>query len=171
MHIVVISHSFPTKKTIDFVFVEQLCREFADKGNKVTVIAPQSLTKCYFRNIPITKYKTFVKTVNNNEYTLLRPWWVSLGNRYTRLVGNTFNKAVSRALQSIYQPIDVIYGHFWAQAIAALPFAKKNNIPLFAVAGEGELDTHKNMTTESIREVREYVSGCICVASKSKHES
>lgn len=171
MHIVVVSHSFPTSKTIDFVFVEQLCREFVDKGNKVTVVAPQSITKCLLRGVPFSRFKTKVRTVNGNVYTLYRPFWISLGPKYTKYVGNSFNEAVIRVLNRIEEPIDVLYCHFWAQAIAALPYAKSHNIPLFAVAGEGELDTHKSMNSESIREVREYVSGCICVASKSKRES
>ena len=62
MHIVVISHSFPTSKTIDFIFVDQLCRQFANKGEKITIIAPQSLTKCLFRGIPISKKKSVIKT-------------------------------------------------------------------------------------------------------------
>ena len=61
MHIVVISHSFPTSKTIDFIFVDQLCRQFANKGEKITIIAPQSLTKCLFRGIPISKKKSIIK--------------------------------------------------------------------------------------------------------------
>lgn len=171
MHIVVISHSYPTSKTIDFVFVDQLCRAFTDKGVQVTVIAPQSIIKCLFRNIPIVSFKSMIITEEGNSFTLYRPLWFSLGNRFTKLVGKSFNKAVIRTLNKIEKPIDVIYGHFWAQAIAALPFAKQHSIPLFAVAGEGELDTHKKMTQEQIQEVREYVSGCICVATKSKNES
>lgn len=171
MHIVVISHSYPTSKTIDFVFVDQLCREFADKGINVTVIAPQSFTKCLLRGVPFSNYKTIVKTAKGRSFTLYRPFWISLGLKYTKYVGDTFQNAVDRTLRKIKGPIDVIYGHFWAQAIAALPYAKEHKIPLFAVAGEGELDTHLTMTAEAIKEVREYVSGCICVASKSKHES
>lgn len=67
MHIVVISHSYPTRKTIDFVFVDQLCRAFADKGEEVTIIAPQSITKCLFRNIPIVKFKTTLITEEGNN--------------------------------------------------------------------------------------------------------
>ena len=142
MHIVVISHSYPTRKTIDFVFVDQLCRAFADKGEEVTIIAPQSITKCLFRNIPIVKFKTTLITEEGNRLTLYRPFWISLGSKFTNLVGDSFNKAVCRTLKKIKKPIDVIYGHFWAQAISAMPFAKERNIPLFVVAGEGELDTH-----------------------------
>ena len=171
MHICVISHSYPTSRTIDFVFVDQLCREFADKGQKVSIIAPQSLTKCILRGIPIVKFRSRLTTIKGNNVTLYRPFWISLGPKFTKFVGDSFNKAVNRTLHKIQDPIDIIYGHFWAQAIAALPYAKSHQIPLFAVAGEGELDTHKKMTPESIKDVREYVSGCICVASKSKRES
>lgn len=171
MHIVVISHSYPTRKTIDFVFVDQLCRAFADKGEEVTIIAPQSITKCLFRNIPIVKFKTTLITEEGNRLTLYRPFWISLGSKFTNLVGDSFNKAVCRTLKKIKKPIDVIYGHFWAQAISAMPFAKERNIPLFVVAGEGELDTHKKMTFEEIADVRLFVRGVICVATKSKRES
>lgn len=171
MHICVISHSYPTSRTIDFVFVDQLCREFADKGQKVSIIAPQSLTKCILRGIPIVKFRSRLTTIKGNNVTLYRPFWISLGPKFTKFVGDSFNKAVNRTLHKIQDPIDIIYGHFWAQAIAALPYAKSHQIPLFAVAGEGELDTHKKMTPEAIKDVREYVSGCICVASKSKRES
>lgn len=171
MNICVISHSYPTAKTIDFVFVDQLCREFANHGHNVTVIAPQSITKCLYRGVPISKRKSTIVTDKGAKVTLYRPYWISLGNKFTWLVRKSFHKAVDRVLRYCGQQFDVIYGHFWAQAIAALPFAKENNIPLFAVAGEGELDTHKGMTEKQIEEVRNTVKGCVCVATKSKKES
>ncbi|MBE6201597.1 MAG: glycosyltransferase family 4 protein [Rikenellaceae bacterium] len=173
MHIVVISHSYPTTKTIDFVFVDQLCRAFADEGHDITIIAPQSITKCVVRRIPIVRFKSTIITEGGNTISLYRPFWVSLGMRMgkLRLFRNSFNKAVNRVLCKITKPIDVIYGHFWAQAIAAMDFAHKRNIPVFAVAGEGELKTHCKMTPEAIKNVRQRIQGCICVATKSKRES
>lgn len=171
MNICVISHSYPTTKTIDFVFVDQLCREFANQGHNVTVIAPQSVTKCLYRGVPFSKRKSTIVTKKGAKMTLYRPYWISLGNKFNWLVRKSFSKAVDRVLRSCGNQFDVIYGHFWAQAIAALPFAKEYNIPLFAVAGEGELDTHKNMTEEQIAEVRNTVRGCVCVATNSKNES
>lgn len=171
MNICVISHSYPTNKTIDFVFVDQLCREFANQGHSVTVIAPQSVTKCLYRGVPFSKLKSVITTDKGNSFKLYRPYWLSLGNKFTWLVGKSFTKAVDKVLCSCNQKFDVIYGHFWAQVIAALPFAKERKIPLFAVAGEGELNTHKSMTIEQIADVKNYIKGCVCVATKSKNES
>ena len=88
MNICVISHSFPTEKTIDFVFVDQLCREFANHGHNVTVIAPQSITKCLFRGVPFSKRKSTITTDKGVTFDLYRPYWISLGNRFTGLVRN-----------------------------------------------------------------------------------
>lgn len=173
MHIVVISHSYPTSKTIDFVFVDQLCRAFADEGHDITIIAPQSITKCAVRRIPIVKFRSTFTTEHGNVITLYRPYWISLGMRMGKLgwFRNSFNSAVNRTLLKIEKPIDVIYGHFWAQAISAMDFASKYSIPLFAVAGEGVLETHLQMSKSEIETVRHLVRGCICVATKSKNES
>ena len=83
MHIVVISHSYPTNKTIDFVFVDQLCRAFSDKGIDITVIAPQSVTKCLFRGVPFVRYKSTIVTEKGNRFILYRPCWLSLGKSFT----------------------------------------------------------------------------------------
>lgn len=148
MNICVISHSYPTSKTIDFVFVDQLSREFANQGHSVTVIAPQSITKSLIRRMPISRLRSRIVTNKGFSFELYRPYWISWGNKLNWLVGKSFTKAVDRVLRSCNQKFDVIYCHFLAQAIAALPFTKENNIPLFAVAGEGELSTYKSMTVE-----------------------
>ena len=171
MRIAVVSHSYPTTKTIDFVFVDQLCREFANQGHLITVIAPQSITKCLFRGVPFSKQKSRITTEKGAIFNLYRPYWISFGNKFKWLFNKSFSNSVNRTLKSCNQKFDVIYGHFWAQAIAALPYATAKNIPLFAVAGEGELVTHKTMTKEQIDFVRETVKGCVCVATKSKNES
>lgn len=173
MHIVVISHSYPTTKTIDFVFVDQLCRAFADEGHDITIIAPQSITKCVVRRVPIIRFKSTITTERGNIITLYRPFWISAGMHLRKLgwFRNSFDNAVNRALLQITKPIDVIYGHFWAQAISAMDYASKHSIPLFAVAGEGVLDTHLQMSQSEIDKVRHLVRGCICVATKSKNES
>ena len=53
MHICVVSPGYPTSTTIDFVFVDQLCRALADRGLEITIIAPQSFTKSVVRAVPL----------------------------------------------------------------------------------------------------------------------
>lgn len=173
MNICVVSHSFPTTKTIDFVFVEQLCKQFADQGNVVTIIAPQSLTKILFRGFPKVKYKTTITTSLGNNLFLYRPTWISFGNfkLFRKISDKSFDNAIYRCLSRQKMHFDVLYAHFWAQAKSVLPYAKLLNIPMFVVAGEGELVTHKSMSYESICEIKLHTKGVICVATKSMRES
>lgn len=170
MNICIVSPSFPTAKTIDFVFVEQLCREFADLGENVTVVAPQSILKCLIRGVPLQPAKKIVQT-NNNKFTVLRPFYVSLGEKFQFLNKKLFNRAILRACEKKKDVPDVLYGHFWHCANAVIPFSIKKKIPLFAVAGEGEITSHKMMSASEIQTLNESVKGVICVSSKSKKES
>lgn len=170
MNICVVCQSFPTKKTIDFVFVEQLCREFADLGENVTVIAPQSVFKSLLRGIPLQKRKSTVRT-KQGLFTLFRPFCFSYGNRFPWLNKRSFDKAVLDSCRKMNVKPDVLYGHFWSCGASLLPYALNGNVPLFVVAGEGEITSHKVMATEEIQLLKDYVKGVICVSTKSKKES
>lgn len=170
MHILVCSPSFPTSKTIDFVFVDQLCRAFADLGHKVTVIAPQSLTKCYMRHIPITSTHSFYKTVKGNEIELYRPYYVTLGNYGVKLFQNSYQNAVKRAFHMIVQKPDICYGHFWQCIFALYPLAKKAGIPLFGASGEEDVPYYVHKPESYINEIRQYLSGMVNVSTKNQQE-
>lgn len=170
MNIFVVCQSFPTSKTIDFVFVEQLCREFADLGEKVTVIAPQSIFKSFIRSIPLQKTRSIIRT-KNNSFTLLRPYCISFGNGLHKLNKRFFDHAVLRVCRKIDTVPDVLYGHFWCCGDAVLPYAIKKDIPLFVVAGEGKISSHEIMSETEVASLRNAVEGVICVSSKSKKES
>jgi len=172
MHICIVSPSFPTAKTIDFVFVDQLCRELTDIGVEVTIIAPQSPVKSLLRGIPLVRYQSELVTTKENKLTLLRPWYLSLGPKFGKNInGKSFNKAVMRACHQFKRKPDILYGHFWSSTYALLPYAKRYAIPLFAVAGEGEISLHKSLANEVIKDIQQTVNGVICVSSKSKNES
>ncbi len=112
MHICVVSPSYPTSRTIDFVFVDQLCRAFADLGHRVTVIAPQSLTKCLVRHIPLARRHYKYKTAKGNEIEVYRPYIISFGNTGLKIRFGTYEQAINRAFRKIKQTPDVCYGHF-----------------------------------------------------------
>lgn len=171
MHILVCSPSFPTTKTIDFVFVDQLCRAFADLGHDVTVIAPQSVTKCLFRHIPLMPRHSFYKTARGAEIELYRPYMVSLGNLlFARLFKNSFQRAVKRAFRKLKRKPDVCYGHFWSSIFSLYPLAKKNEIPLYGASGEENVGYYVTKDGFFIDELRQYLSGVVSVSSKNQQE-
>lgn len=171
MNILVCSPSWPTQKTIDFVFVDQLCRAFADLGHEVTVIAPQSLTKCLFRHIPIMPRHSFYKTAKGAEIELYRPYMVSLSNsRFSKLFKNSFQNAVNRAFRKLKQKPDVCYGHFWQSIFALYPLAKEAGIPLFGASGEENVSYYIHQPSEYTSKIRQYLCGVVSVSSKNQQE-
>lgn len=170
MHILVCSPSYPTSKSIDFVFVDQLCRAFADNGHKVTVIAPQSITKCLLRHIPIVKCHSYYSTSKGNKIELYRPYHITLGNSGHKWLKNSFQNAVARAFGKMSQKPDVCYGHFWQSMFALYPLAMKNSIPLFGASGEENVGYYVSKPNDFKAGVKQYISGLVNVSSKNREE-
>ncbi len=171
MHIVVCSPSWPTSKTIDFVFVDQLCRAFADLGHEITVIAPQSLTKCLFRHIPVMPRHSWYHTSKGVKIELYRPYTITFGySKFAQLFNNSYNNAVERAFRKMKNNPDVCYGHFWNSIFALYPLAKEKHIPLFGASGEEDVAHYVHQPQEFIDEIRGFMSGVVSVSSKNQSE-
>ena len=172
MNIYIVSLGYPTLKTIDFIFVDQLCRAIAMKGNNVTIIAPQSLTKSVLRGIPIIKRHSSIPLSNGYKMTLYRPFYISFGNnkKMKKFNERFFNKSVERALSEIKVIPDVCYGHFWKAVYSIYPFAKRNDIPLIASSGEELITFHNDYLEEDLKGFISYVKGVISVSTKNKNE-
>lgn len=175
MHICVVSPDYPTSKTIDFVFVDQLCRALALKGVEVTVIAPQTLTKCLIRHIPVARGKKKILVSDNAFFTLIRPKYISLGTHGVGFLKhhneNAYRKAVRRGYERIKSPVDVCYGHFWGSVKAIFPVAKEKVLPLFASSGEEQVNQARiGFSNEDIKEIRDYICGSIHVSTNNKNE-
>lgn len=172
MHICIVSPDYPTEKTINFVFVDQLCRALAEKGQNISIIAPQSLTKSVFRNIPIASRHSILRTKDGIIINLYRPFYFTFGNSKIFQKNNidNFNKSVLKTLFQLPIRPDVCYGHFWNSAYSIYPYAKKYGIPLFVSSGEEEINFHKTHTANSINGLTNYLSGVISVSSKNKKE-
>ena len=78
-HICILSNDYPSAKRPVYVFVEQLVNAIVDKGVKVSVVAPQSLTKCLIRRIPILIQKQAYNSPLDNRYDVYRPYSLSFG--------------------------------------------------------------------------------------------
>ena len=170
MNILVVSPSFPTSKTVDFVFVDQLCQAFANLGHNVTIIAPQSLTKCLLRSVPLSKKHSFYSTAEGKQIELFRPYSITLGNTKSKLFKHSFDDAVRRAFRRLRIKPDVCYGHFWKAIFALYPIAKDNNIPLFGASGEEDVARYVHKIKEEKDSLQKYISGLVCVSSKNQQE-
>lgn len=174
MHICVVAPDFPTSKTIDFVFVDQLCRAFTRKGLTVTVVAPQTLTKCLLRHVPVAHGKQKMLVGDDKYFTLIRPKYFSVGNvkgLLKRHNGKAYRKAVTRGIKRVEGKPDVIYGHFWQSVSAAMPMAKALHLPLVASSGEEFIDKKRFGNSEKyIATLRNYVCGTIHVSSNNRDE-
>lgn len=172
MNICVVSPDYPTSKTIDFIFVDQLCRTLASQGYKVTVIAPQSISKSLLRGIPLSRFRRIIQVDENNQMTVYRPLYFTFGNSKIAKNQNikNFNKSILKVLSKFEVLPDVCYGHFWISAFSVYPYAKKYNIPLFVSSGEEIITFHIEYPLSRIKDFLKYLSGVISVSSKNQSE-
>lgn len=174
MHICVISPDYPTSKTIDFVFVDQLCRALAARGETVTVIAPQTLTKCVVRHVPIAEKRTTISFMGGGCLTILRPKYFSVGTFggiLQRMTKDGYKNAVARASKTMKKKPDVMYGHFWQSVKAAYPIAKAYGIPLFASSGEERVFQERIAYSDAeIKEIGSYIKGSIHVSTSNRNQ-
>lgn len=171
MNICVVSPSYPTHKTIVFVFVDQLCKAFASQGEKVTIIAPQSVSRSIIHHEPLVPTYSILTTSDENQIGLYRPYFFSFGNgRFRKFTNLCFNHAVKRAYNKLSTKPDIFYGHFWSSIFAAFKVAKSQNIPLFGASGEECVAMYADYNDKEKLELSNYISGLVNVSTKNLEE-
>lgn len=157
-----------------YVFVQQLVFALVDKGIKVSVIAPQSLTHAIVRHEKILQRHTICKTDSGKSFDVYRPFDVSFGNKLKKiasLCSIVSNRSIYRILDDI-KP-DVLYGHFWDSAYRVKDYAIEHKMPLFVACGEG--DNALEELVETISPINKEklvaaVTGVISVSSENKRK-
>lgn len=164
MNILIISPGYPDKYKVHYPFVRQLVEELARQGHHCYVVAPYS----------ISKNKRFYPLVETDGLvTIYRPNYLSFSKyRIGKFCLSDYfrRKAFLRATRMLPQKPDVVYCHFWECAVDGYPYARKHLIPLFVASGESSIASIIN-PEEISQDVRDYVSGVICVSTKNKEES
>ncbi len=171
-HILFISCGYPTARRPYFTFVDQLVCAMADLGVKCSVIAPQSITHSLIRREWLNPLYRQRITPAGNSISVYQPLTISISNyKILNFSANKFfyDSAVLRTLKKLTPKPSVIYGHFWKPALSAYPYAKKNDIPLFAATGESKIGLKNN--NSYLDGFSKYLKGVICVSSKNKKES
>lgn len=165
MNLLIISPDYPDKYKVHYPFVKQLVDEFARQGHHCYVIAPYSVTKNRRR------YQEEEKVSEN--ITIYRPNHLSFSNyRIGKFCPSLIfrQKAINRAFRRLPIKPDVVYCHFWECALEGYAYSRKNKIPMFVASGESSIPMLlKNRKIPS--DLKNYVSGVICVSTKNKEES
>lgn len=171
MKILVISPDFPSVDSIDFIFVEELCKTFVNKGHEIVVIAPQSISKVLFKGKKLVKFENIVSS-RGGTFKLYRPWHITLGlGLFSEYISSVlFNFVVNLTANIIKFTPDICYGHFWHSAFAISRFAINKNIPLFVASGEENIRTHFKYSVKKLNYFLDYLSGIIAVSTKVKNE-
>ena len=170
-HILICADHYPTKDDPIFTFVEQAVIAFARLGVCVTVVAPQSLTKHFFRKVPLHPRYRKILNENGSVIEIFQPYKITLGNRFPKI--NSFFNQISlhNALKNVNSIPQVCYGHFWHSAISLYDYAYQNRIPLFVASGEASIKDETNEKKEDILDFLNFYKGVFFASSKNKNES
>jgi glycosyltransferase involved in cell wall biosynthesis len=174
MHICIVSDGYPSDENPSFVFVQQLCIALADKGIRISVIAPQSISKSLLRGKSIEPRYSVFRTKDENIIEIYRPYVFSFGNAkgiLRKISTAIIHYAVNKTFSNIQSGPNICYGHFWHNGYAILKSALKCKIPLFVATGESEIKFHQNYQDKTLKEFTDNVQGVICVSTKNKNES
>ena len=167
--ILIFSGDYPTPDNPAYAFIKPVACEMADLGLECTVVCPQSLTNSLIRHKKRRPEQWFDETENHNRVCILQPWTISFSDR-GKTLNNFFSKAAIRRARKKYRlEPDVVYGHFWDNAVLAHEtFGDK---PLIAVSGESTIRVRNNWDEASISAMKENLTGLIAVSTKNLNES
>lgn len=174
LRIAVISSDFPAPGHPYYIFVEQLVNAMVDLGCEISVIAPQSITRHLLRGVPKMPKLSSGLTAKGNTYKIYRPSYISLSNS-TGIIQRFVNCIKKHAVQKILnkQKIDILYTHFWENAILVHKYALSRGIPLFVACGEGDqaLENLNATLSEKKKEgLKKIINGVISVSSENKRK-
>lgn len=172
--IAVITSDFPTQGHPSYIFVEQLVNAMVDMGEGITVIAPQSITRHLLRGVPKMPRMSYGYTSDGNRYEIYRPYHISLGN-CPKFISDCLNLIRNRAIKNILKSrnFDVLYAHFWENALPVYRYASQFGLPLFVACGEGDEaleNLHYTLSPQKRKAIRKAVNGVISVSGENKRK-
>ena len=166
MNIAVVTYDYPDSHRPVYPFVKEVVDEWGKLGHQVMVISPFSITRA--RSLSRFKELDHSDTIN-----IIRPKIVSLSYHLKykgrSLTDRIHEHAIYNALRRLAQRPDVIYCHFWKEAMFAYAFAEQNDIPLVVASGESDIPTF--LKSEPYLSMCNKVKKVICVSSKNMNES
>ena len=174
MNILFSAEYYPTPNSPVTAFIAVLCREMTKQGHNVTVIAPQSFLGI-IRNQEFKQPFHFADEVwvgnEVRKIDIYCPMAISSGfGRLGYVTKWSHEWSVYNMAKKLPKP-DICYAHMWTSGYYILRYAKKSCIPLFVATGEDRIFFNHYLKDKELRQIREYVSGVICVSTKNLEES
>lgn len=169
--ILIAANNYPTTTDPVHTFLEQLAVALAKKGIKVTVIAPFRIVTHYVRHNELHPKKRKISVPGGETITVLQPRYFTLPSRFERFNLFSAKRTVYKTASRLRAIPDVCYGHFWHWTYAIYPYAKKNNIPLFANTSETPIILQDIYPIERISDFINTVKGVICASSFCREQS
>ncbi|MBQ3415894.1 MAG: glycosyltransferase family 4 protein [Clostridia bacterium] len=172
----IITDGYPSDKRIVNTFVEQLINKFADFDINCYVIAPQSLTRIWFKGFPKNPKEYYRVNENGKSIKVYSPYYFTFSNKKTIINTNkinlySFEKSVKKIFYKLSKTIkfDVIYAHFiFPSAIVANKLSKRNNIPVYFAYGENTSYTIDYLGIEKTKKLLDGINGVISVSTENK---
>ncbi len=169
MNIVIVAENYPYRDDPAFAFVQQLAFALSNEGEKVTVIAPQSVSKALIRRTSIKPRKSIDVSPEEHKIEVLRPYTLTFSNTrlsiLTRISKALTTLAIRRGIRKC-ESIDALYCYFWHTGLMTGRVSK--SIPLFVQASECDITVMPYMRKEKYLQK---VLGVVCASSKNKEES
>ena len=171
--ICIISHRYPDKRTPTVhVFVRKLAWAMADRGIKVTVIAPIPIQE---KNKELSPYYSIDKSELGSAINVYRPKCLYFGNQvWGKLRTGSFSvrymqEAVERVMRRENLIPDALYGHFICPSgLCACRIGKSKGIPAFIGFGESSDRPLDNYGLQRIRNETDGCGGFIAVSEYNR---
>lgn len=164
MHIAVVSNNYPKNFAPNHgAFVYNLVQKLASLA-EVTVISTLKVHEVF-------KYRE--GGYGDEKCQVVRPITISLSNKKIGLIDTGkltqfFAKvSVKRALSGLNKIPDVIYCHFFSNAVSVLGYAEENNLPFVVASGESTYSFFDNLPSETKTRLIEKVDKVICVSQSN----
>lgn len=169
MKICIVATDYPDSYRSTQEFVKQMVVEWADMGHDCLVVAPfdkkdNKGVVWNLREEQTTEKGNKVKVIRPRYYSTVK-WLIGKFNLYYLFHG----LAVLRGLMMMRFCPDIIYCHFWSNALESYPYAKLKKIPLFVASGEAIVP--QKYKDSRFRKFFDYVRGTVCVSQKTLKEN
>lgn len=167
MNILVISNNYPTLSQPNYgAFVFNLMQKLS-KQNNITIITPSK-----FHDVFKKKHNGY----GVESCKVLRPVYFSFGKKKIGKLNTgevsayLYRRSVQKEIRRLIQKPDVIYAHFLSNAIPAMDYAQKYNIPLVIASGESTYKSWIKNTHVIKQRLIDNVNHIICVSRENKDQ-